>query len=114
MIPDEEAAKHGYVRIVDESGEDYWYSDGRFIAIDLSVKRSSVLSSSGRAGVQPSSERGLRLPRRSASEKTGDIDVFVEVGPVNAFATADQTPIGAFRRCPMRQARVPRQRYAHA
>jgi hypothetical protein len=26
MIPDAEAAKHGYVRIVDESGEDYGYS----------------------------------------------------------------------------------------
>jgi hypothetical protein len=35
MIPDAEAAKHGYVRIVDESGEDYGYSSERFIAIDL-------------------------------------------------------------------------------
>ena len=35
MIPDSEAAKHGYVRIVDESGEDYGYSAERFIAINL-------------------------------------------------------------------------------
>jgi hypothetical protein len=35
MIPDSEAAKHGYVRIVDESGEDYGYSTQRFIAINL-------------------------------------------------------------------------------
>ncbi len=35
MIPDAEAAKHGYVRIVDESGADYGYSAERFIAIDL-------------------------------------------------------------------------------
>ena len=35
LIPDAEAAKHGYVRIVDESGEDYGYSADRFIAIDL-------------------------------------------------------------------------------
>lgn len=35
MIPNSEAAKHGYVRIVDKSGEDYGYSAGRFIAIDL-------------------------------------------------------------------------------
>lgn len=34
-IPDPEATKHGYVRIVDESGEDYGYSADRFIAIDL-------------------------------------------------------------------------------
>jgi hypothetical protein len=35
MIPDAEAAKHGYVRIVDESGEDYGYSAERFFTIDL-------------------------------------------------------------------------------
>ena len=35
LIPDAEAARHGYVRIVDESGEDYGYSADRFIAIDL-------------------------------------------------------------------------------
>jgi hypothetical protein len=35
LITDAEAAKHGYVRIVDESGEDYGYSADRFIAIDL-------------------------------------------------------------------------------
>lgn len=35
LIPDAEAARHGYVRIVDESGEDYGYSADRFIAVDL-------------------------------------------------------------------------------
>ena len=35
MVPDSEPAAHGYVRIVDESGEDYGYSAERFIAIDL-------------------------------------------------------------------------------
>lgn len=35
VIPDLAAAKHGYVRIVDESGEDYGYSADRFIAVDL-------------------------------------------------------------------------------
>ena len=35
MIPDQEAARHGYLRIVDESGEDYGYSADRFFAIDL-------------------------------------------------------------------------------
>ncbi len=29
------AAKHGYVRIVDESGEDYGYSADRFFSIVL-------------------------------------------------------------------------------
>jgi len=31
---------------------------------------------------------------------------------MNAFAAADQAPIHAFRRCPVRKARVPQQRYA--
>lgn len=35
MIPDAQAARHGYVRIVDESGEDYGYTAERFIPIDL-------------------------------------------------------------------------------
>jgi hypothetical protein len=43
MIPDSEAAKHGYVRIVDESGEDYGYSAERFIAIDLPKRLEKAL-----------------------------------------------------------------------
>ena len=35
MIPDQEAARHGYLRIIDESGGDYGYSADRFFAIDL-------------------------------------------------------------------------------
>ena len=35
VIPDEEAASHGYLRIVDESGEDYGYSAKRFFPIEI-------------------------------------------------------------------------------
>jgi hypothetical protein len=35
IIPDQEAARHGYLRIIDESGKDYGYSADRFFAIDL-------------------------------------------------------------------------------
>ena len=35
VIHDRDAETHGYLRIVDESGEDYGYSADRFIAIDL-------------------------------------------------------------------------------
>ena len=35
VIPDEEAAKHGYMRIIDESGEDYGYSLKRFFPIEI-------------------------------------------------------------------------------
>lgn len=34
-IPDKNAEKHGYLRIVDESGEDYAYSSNRFSSIKL-------------------------------------------------------------------------------
>jgi hypothetical protein len=35
VIPDEEASAHGYVRVVDESGEDYAFEAKRFHIIQL-------------------------------------------------------------------------------
>jgi len=35
VIPDEQAEGHGYLRIVDESGEDYGYAMDRFFSIDV-------------------------------------------------------------------------------
>jgi hypothetical protein len=35
VIPDEEAAKHGYIRVIDESGEDYGFSAKRFFPIEI-------------------------------------------------------------------------------
>lgn len=35
VLPDEQAAQHSLVRVVDESGEDYLYSTKYFIAVDL-------------------------------------------------------------------------------
>ena len=34
-LPDAEATKHGLVRVVDESGEDYLYPQGFFAPIEL-------------------------------------------------------------------------------
>ena len=34
-IPDEAAESHGYIRVVDESGEDYGYSKDRFFPIQI-------------------------------------------------------------------------------
>ncbi len=34
MIPDEEAARHGYLRVIDESGEDYGYTADRFFMLE--------------------------------------------------------------------------------
>ena len=44
-IPDASAAKHGLVRIVDESGDDYLYPDEYFASIELpAYVRQAVLT----------------------------------------------------------------------
>ncbi len=42
VLPDEDAAEDGDVRVVDESGEDYLYSANRFVEVELpqTVRRS--------------------------------------------------------------------------
>jgi len=35
VLPDDEAAKEGYLRIIDESGEDYLYPQSYFILVEL-------------------------------------------------------------------------------
>jgi hypothetical protein len=35
IIPDDEAANHGMVRIIDESGEDYLYPDRFFVNVSI-------------------------------------------------------------------------------
>ena len=35
ILPDDEATSHGYLRVIDESGEDYGYSNDRIFEIEL-------------------------------------------------------------------------------
>ena len=35
LVPDQKAERRGYLRIIDESGEDYGYSADRFLSIEL-------------------------------------------------------------------------------
>ena len=35
VLPDDKAAKEGYLRVVDESGEDYLYPESYFILVEL-------------------------------------------------------------------------------
>jgi len=35
VLPDDKAAKEGYLRIIDESGEDYLYPKSYFILVEL-------------------------------------------------------------------------------
>jgi hypothetical protein len=43
MLPDEEAEKEGYIRVIDESGEDYLYPRSYFIAVQLPRKAQEAL-----------------------------------------------------------------------
>jgi hypothetical protein len=46
-IPDQDAERHGQVRVIDESGEDYLYSANRFVAIEVpATLRASLLKAS--------------------------------------------------------------------
>src|SRR5215510_13122108 len=46
-IPDNDAERHGQVRVIDESGEDYLFSADRFVAIDVpAAVRASLLRAS--------------------------------------------------------------------
>jgi hypothetical protein len=44
VIPDAEAAKYGYIRVIDESGEDYGYSAERFFLLRIPDALAKVLS----------------------------------------------------------------------
>ena len=47
VIPDAEAASHGYIRVVDESGEDYGYADSRFFPLEVPQALADALQVAG-------------------------------------------------------------------
>jgi hypothetical protein len=48
VIPDAEAAAHGYLRVIDESGEDYAFTASRFHVIELPLAVGQALLSASR------------------------------------------------------------------
>lgn len=48
VIPDEEATAHGYLRVVDESGEDYAFTATRFHLMTLPLAVEQALLSASR------------------------------------------------------------------
>lgn len=48
QLPDARAAKDGYVRVVDESGEDYLYPSAYFVALDLPREAERALAGGAR------------------------------------------------------------------
>ena len=49
FIPDDEAAAHGYIRVIDESGEDYAFTASRFHVLELPIKVGQALLSASRS-----------------------------------------------------------------
>ncbi len=47
VLPDARAFREGYLRVVDESGEDYLYPESYFVPIRLPRKAQTVLLASG-------------------------------------------------------------------
>jgi len=65
VIADPEAAKHGYLRVIDESGEAYGYSAERFFMLDVPETLAKVLSSPSRAAVR----RPSRVLQRAVASR---------------------------------------------
>ena len=49
VLPDPRAAEHDYIRIIDESGEDYLYSQNYFVPIKLPYTARQVLLSQAKS-----------------------------------------------------------------
>jgi hypothetical protein len=43
IIPDEKATEDGYLRVVDDSGEDYLYPESYFVLVELPDKATKAL-----------------------------------------------------------------------
>ena len=43
IVPDEKAAEDGYLRVIDESGEDYLSPESYFVMVDLPDKATKAL-----------------------------------------------------------------------
>jgi hypothetical protein len=43
LLPDDEAAKEGYIRVIDESGEDYLYPQSYFVIVPLPPEAQEAL-----------------------------------------------------------------------
>ena len=43
VLPDDEASKEGYLRVIDESGEDYLYPESYFVPLQLPCEAQEAL-----------------------------------------------------------------------
>jgi hypothetical protein len=65
VLHDKDAAAAGYMRVIDESGEDYLYPVGYFVSVELPPKAKRVLTAT-RHPAKPRSPSNKRLQRATA------------------------------------------------
>lgn len=53
LIPDADAERDDYVRVVDESGDDYLYPSSYFVPVDLSEESARALRTSSKSRSRP-------------------------------------------------------------
>ena len=65
VVPDREAIREGYLRVIDESGEDYLYPSELFVTVKLpaAIARRLVLTSRKMATTGRASKLRLRTSR---------------------------------------------------
>lgn len=61
-LPDDNAALHGYMCVIDESGENYGYSASRFIPIKLPRVVEKALFTEADNNLHPSRHQSLHQP----------------------------------------------------
>ena len=63
-LPDRVATREGYVRVIDESGEDYLYPEACFVAVDLPRRAERALARRTQTAASNSPLRRTVLARR--------------------------------------------------
>jgi hypothetical protein len=72
VLPDERAAEDDFLRVVDESGEDYLYSAKRFVSVELpqQVKQSWVRRVRESTMLANKAQPTIRARRQSTAQKS--------------------------------------------
>jgi len=64
VLPDEKATREGYIRVIDESGEDYLYPATQFVFVDLPRAAERALAAPGDRGALTPARGSARAPAR--------------------------------------------------
>jgi hypothetical protein len=81
VLPDEKAAEDNFIRVVDESGEDYLYSAKRFVAVELpqqvkqSIRRVRETTTLANSTQKPTSGANSSKAKRAGKTRRSRLSV---------------------------------------